>query len=94
MDTGRGSESTRLEPHPHTMTGHSIRGTLKLEGKIGTCHVWAQVFTMWAFVAESLRLEITGIWCQVVEIRGWCAIFYPKINIDVPLSVDWDKGQR
>ena len=49
---------------------------------------------MWAFIVEPLILQIPGIWCQVDEIRAWCKIFYPGMNIVTPLSVSCEKGQR
>ena len=91
---GGGMEWTWIEPHPYTIMGHRIRGTLQLEGKRGNCHVLAQGVPTWVFVAESLKLNISGIWCQVKEIMGWCKLFYPGMDIGTPLVVAWDRRQR
>ena len=40
LETCKGKEITCLETHPHNMRGHSIRGTLQLEGTRGTYNVW------------------------------------------------------
>ena len=45
------------------------------------------------FVTESLKLKITGIWCQVKEIRRWCKILYPGMDVGTPLSVALERGE-
>ena len=76
------------------MPGHSMRGTLQLEGTIVTCNVLAQGVPASEFAAKLSRLHITRNWCQVDEIRGWYIVFYPGTNIGTPMSVAREKVQQ
>ena len=64
---------------------------MQLDGTRDTCHEWESGLPTWAFVANYLVLEITGIWIQVEEIRGRITILYSGLNIDAPLTMSWDK---
>ena len=89
-----GKDITCIATHLNNMTINITRGITKVEERRGTCHLWDQGLPTWDFVVKSLGLQITGIWFQVKDVRGFCTRIFPGLKIYGPLNMNWYQGKH